>query len=137
MVRLFRLMVMKGLLAQISLAVIMIASALSFVLQPALASTMTSPQCADTHASAMADTTLTMAGHEGRTSQSSCCNDNETSNQHGCGDFCVISCTNSTAADVPLNTALMAAPSHRLRHTNFKRPLVQFAAAFIPPPPRL
>jgi len=125
----------KGQFANNWLASILIASILSLAFQAVMAETMTSPQCADAHASAMADT-LTMAGHEGSTDQSSCCNYNESSAEHDCGNICVISCTNITMADIPISDVTIAAPSHQHREPDSKQPLLQLTAAIIPPPPR-
>ncbi|NOX82774.1 MAG: hypothetical protein GXP06_07280 [Alphaproteobacteria bacterium] len=122
-----RLIAVKGAVA------IMIAALLSLAFQPVLASTMASPQCAH------APTTIAIQAainHDYETDQSACCTDDETSDQHECGNFCATSCTGSTAADMPFSTASIAAPSHSQHEADIKRPLLQFDIAFIPPPPR-
>ncbi len=111
----------------------MIAALLSLAFQPVLASTMTSPQCAH------APTTIGIQAainHAYETDQSACCTDNEASDQHECGNFCAVSCTSGTAADMPFSTASIAVPSHPQHEAEIKRPLLQFDTAFIPPPPR-
>jgi hypothetical protein len=114
-------------------AAIMIAAVLSLAFQPALASTMASPQCAH------APTTIEIQAafnHAYETDQSACCTDDESSDQHECDNFCATSCTSSTAADMPFSTASVAAPSHPQHEADIKRPLLQVDIAFIPPPPR-
>jgi len=135
MARFFKWMAKKGLLAKKGAAAIVIAAVLSLAVQPALTAAMTSPQCSDARASAMADT-LTMADRERSADQSSCCNDSESSDQYECGNVCAIACASSTAADMPFSAVSIAAPAHPQHETDIKRPLLQFASAFIPPPPR-
>jgi len=132
MVRLIRLIATKGLLAKSGLAAIMVASVLSIAFQPALASAMTSPQCS--HASAMENGA--MANHADMADQMGCCSDNVEPGNHDCGNFCVISCANSTAADIPLSAVSVATPSRPRLEARSMRPLLQLADAFIPPPPR-
>jgi len=132
MVRLIRLIAMKGLLAKKGAAAIVIAAVLSLAVQPVLAAAMTSPQCA--HASAMENGA--MSNHSDMADQLGCCSDNEEPGNHDCGNFCVISCANSTAADMPFSAVSVAAPSRPHLEARSMQPLLQLAAAFIPPPPR-
>jgi hypothetical protein len=120
-----RLMAVKGAVAM------MIAAVLSLAFQPVLASTMTSPQCA--HASATAQMQTMLNEDAG---QSACCTENESSDQHDCGNVCVTSCPSSTAADMPINAVSITAPSHLQHKADIKQPLLPFNVTFIPPPPR-
>jgi hypothetical protein len=122
-----RLMAVKGAVA------IMIAAVLSLAFQSVLASTMTSPQCAH------APTTIEIQAainHDYETDQSACCTNDESSDQHECGNLCATSCTSNTAADMPFNASSVAAPTHPQHEVDVIRPLLQFDIAYIPPPPR-
>ncbi len=114
-------------------AVILIAAILALAFQPALASTMTSPQCS--HATATDHHSI--AAHSDMADPADCCIDSQQSGEHQCSNFCVISCASSAVADMPLGAVLIAAPSHSQHETDIKRPLLPFDAAFIPPPPRI
>ncbi len=111
-----------------------IAAVLSLAFQPVLAATLTSPQCA--HAAAATTEIQAAINHDDEAGQSVCCIETEGADQHECGNFCAISCTSSTAADIPFSAASIAAPSHPQHEADIKRPLLQYGAAFIPPPPR-
>jgi len=129
MVRLVRLIAMKG------PAAIIIAAIFSFAFQPVLASTMASPQCSNDSAMADHDANA-IAENSDVADQSGCRSDNESSDEQECGTFCLTSCTNSITADISPSVLSIAPPSRPLYQTDSRRPLLQFSATFIPPPPR-
>jgi hypothetical protein len=116
-------------------AAIILAAILSFAFQPTLASTMASPQCSTD--SAMADhEASTIAENSDLAGQSGCRSENESSGGQECGAFCLISCTSNVTANVSPGALFSAAPSRAHYETDSRRPLLQFSATFIPPPPR-
>ncbi len=127
-------------------AAIMIAAILSLAFQPAMATAMTTSQCA--HMTAMADAhviashgagheSIPGSSHENNADKASCCSGDEAPGTHKCGDLCAIACASSLTADLPLSAAFAAGPVHPHHESHTRPPLLQFAAAFIPPPPRL